>query len=250
MKYFRKKDLYFLCGITVLITIFLIVNKETIVEVEEYEDNVAPKIIILKNDFRFFDDEEIDYLKYIYVSDDSNKYIVNIVNEEESKKPGKRLIEIEAIDFSNNRSSVFLNVEILSKQEWQEHINGLTNIYKYRNRLNDDLIENKGLADYEAFKLAESFIGMEGSCTDVAQAYIDSYFGNGYNIFDTYDITLEEALPGDIIYYDDAGNGQPHYAVYLGGYSALQGNMQGHAVIGFVYLKQGSEPIFQRLNGR
>ena len=46
---------------------------------------------------------------------------------------------------------------------------------------NDNLVETKGYADKDAFHLAENFIGMKGSCNEVAQAFINSYFGEEYN---------------------------------------------------------------------
>ena len=91
---------------------------------------------------------------------------------------------------------------------------------------------------------------MPGGCNVVAQAFINSYYGEGYNIFDTYPVSKEEAMPGDIIYYVNGGLGDHHYAVYLGGASALQGNIYGTTVLGSVYMTYGTEPQFQRLNGK
>ena len=116
-------------------------------------------------------------------------------------------------------------------------------------RENVDLLLEKGHADYDAFNLALEFVGMRGGCNEVAQAFINAYFNEGYNVFDTYDVTYEEAKPGDIIYYANGGEVLQHYAVYLGGASALQGNINGTTVIGSVYMTNGSLPQFKRLNG-
>lgn len=98
---------------------------------------------------------------------------------------------------------------------------------------------------------AQCFVGLEGWCTTIAQKFIDAYFGAGYSIYDTYDISYEEAKPGDVIYYADGGLGMQHYAVYLGNDIALQGNMSGGiSKIGSVYLNYGTEPQFRRINGR
>lgn len=251
MKKFNKKNICFLVAVVVFTMSILFVltyNKE--VETEDTIVDEAPKVTVLENNLIFLEDDEIDFLKYIRINEKDDSYVVEIKNEENARKAGKHFVEIVVTNESLNKTTVFLNVNIISKEEWTDYIASTSNIYIRRNRLNDNLIEYKGLADYEAYKLAEEFIGMEGSCADVAQAYIDKYFGEGYNVFKTYNISMEEAEPGDIIFYEDAGNGEVHYAVYLGGFSALQGNVNGQALIGFVYLRNGSEPIFQRLIGR
>lgn len=217
--------------------------------IEAHKDHEAPVIKVLEDDLLFFVSDDINYLDYIEVSDNSNEFEINIINEEYSKLPGKRNIEIEAIDKEGNIASANINVNIIDDEKWEDFIIENTYNYKYRRSENVDLLLEKGHADYDAFNLALEFVGMKGGCNEVAQAFINAYFNERYNVFDTYDVTYEEAKPGDIIYYANGGEGLQHYAVYLGGASALQGNINGTTVIGSVYMTNGSLPQFKRLNG-
>lgn len=218
--------------------------------VEAQKDHEAPVIKVLEDDLRFFASDDINYLDYIEVSDNSNEFEINIINEEYSKLPGKRCVEIEAIDKEGNSAFANINVNIIDDEEWENFIVENTYNYKYRRSENSDFLKEKGHADYDAFNLALEFIGMRGGCNEVAQAFINAYFGEGYDVLlGTHAVTKEEARPGDIIYYTNGGEGLQHYAVYLGGTSALQGNINGTTVIGSVYMNNGSAPQFRRLNG-
>lgn len=228
-----------------------IYSKNTNIEKEKpIVDNEAPIIEVLDDDLLFFDDEEINFFDYIKVSDNSGAYSINILDEEHSKDLGEKTIIFEAKDLNKNTSRASINVRIISLDDFLENVKVSTYNYAYRRPSNDEFLEEKGPANYDAFELAKEFIGMGGGCNEVAQAYINAYFGEGYNVFDTHDVSYEEAMPGDIIYYTNGGTGFQHYAVYLGGSSALQGNINGTTVIGNVYMSHGSTPQFKRLNGR
>ena len=249
MKKIFKTTLAFLC------TIALVYNCDgnlaTKLIADSDENN--PVIILSDNDLVFFDKDEINYFDYIDVEDDENVE-VDIELKDDSYDVGYHEIEIKATDDKGNRSYETLRVTINSYEEYVDELNTYvkdnsdkTN-FQYAN--NDELLEAKGPADIDAFTLAQSFIGMRGSCVTVAQAFINSYFGEGYDVLDTYDISADEAEPGDIIYYSNSGFGQQHYAVYLGGSSALQGNINGTTKLGYVYMNYGSTPQFKRLTGR
>ena len=213
-----------------------------------FEDKEAPFIEILEDDLEFFDYEDVDFLEYVKVTDASD-FRVTVLNKYVAKRPGKREIKIKAEDENGNISIKTINVNIISSEEWNKYVNDNTYNYVYRNRNNDSFQAEKGSADIDAFTLAKDFIGMKGGCNEVAQAFINAYFGKGYNVLNTYNISSEDAKPGDIIYYTNGGAGVQHYAVYLGGSSALQGNINGTTVIGSVYMTHGSTPIFRRLVG-
>lgn len=219
--------------------------KPTIVEADEE----APLIILLDNDMEFYDDEEFNYLDYIEIVDTSNVQM-EIGIDEDSYTIGYHEVDIKATDENGNISYEVLRVTIRSVEEINEYTkaNSVKNNFQYTK--NDNLLNEKGHADLDAFNLALEFIGMKGSCASVAQAYINEYFGKGYNILDTYSITAEEAEPGDIIFYSNSGFGQQHYAVYLGGSSALHGNINGTTVVAYVFMNYGSTPQFRRLTGR
>lgn len=212
-------------------------------------DTIKPQVKVLKNNLAFYEFEDFDYLDYVEATDNSGSCTLIVKNKEEAYRPGKKTVEVEAIDSSGNTWSVYLFVNITSNEEWNNYVNSNTYNYTYRELTNDNLINTKGYADVNAFELAKSFVGMKGACNVVAQAFIDAYLGSGYDVLNTYPITLEEARPGDIIYYSNGGLGEQHYATYLGGSSALQGNINGTTVIGSVYMSHGSTPQFKRLVG-
>lgn len=218
-------------------------------EVKVLTDTVKPKVKVLQNNLSFYEFEDFDYLDYVEVINNTESCTLLVKNKEEAYAPGKKTVEIEAIDSSGNTWSVYLFVNITSNEDWNNYVNSNTYNYAYRKLANDNLINTKGYADVNAFELAKSFVGMKGACNTVAQAFIDAYLGSGYDVLNTYPITLEEARPGDIIYYSNGGLGEQHYATYLGGSSALQGNINGTTVIGSVYMSHGSTPQFKRLVG-
>ena len=111
------------------------------------------------------------------------------------------------------------------------------------------LAANGSVASGDAYSLASSLEGMGGSCTDVANTFLSAYYGDASNCFDVYEIAASEARPGDVIYYQDGGLGIQHYAIYLGGDAALQGNWEGSAKIKNVHIKNASAPIFYRPSG-
>lgn len=220
-----------------------------VIEEEIIEDN-TPVINVLEDYLVFYDTDDFNILNYVEINNENGNYTVSIKNEEKIKEPGEKVIEIQAVDEEGNTNSAFITVNIASNEEWNDYVNENTYNYRYRRLVNDDLVEKKGYADRDAFNLALNFIGMKGSCNEVAQSFIDAYFGEGYDILlGTYSISMDEAKPGDIIYYTNGGIGQQHYATYLGGASALHGNVNGTTVIGNVYMAHGSTPQFRRLNG-
>ncbi|MDH6367012.1 MULTISPECIES: NlpC/P60 family protein [unclassified Breznakia] len=58
-------------------------------------------------------------------------------------------------------------------------------------------------------------------------------------------VSASEAQPGDLIYYDNAGAGVPHIAVYIGNGQAVHGGYMGSTVIASAYM--GSGPVFIRI---
>ena len=61
-------------------------------------------------------------------------------------------------------------------------------------------------------------------------------------------VSAAEAQPGDLIYYDNAGAGVPHIAVYIGNGQAIHGGFNGgNTQIASAYL--GSGPVFIHVAG-
>ncbi|MFJ3958977.1 NlpC/P60 family protein [Arthrobacter sp. NPDC090010] len=61
-------------------------------------------------------------------------------------------------------------------------------------------------------------------------------------------VSAAEAQPGDLIYYNDAGAGVPHIAVYIGNGQAVHGGwLGGDTVVATAFI--GSGPVFIRVGG-
>lgn len=198
----------------------------------------AQELFTLKKDeITIVGDKEINIAEYIECLD--NIWIMSLDNEDGN-------INIIGFDQEGNTDIKSLKYERIDEEEWNKYVLSISNFASRKATLNNELLEEKGPADLEAIEVAEQFIGMEGSCNKVAQAFINTYLGSEYSIYKTVSVSIEDAQPGDVIYYSDGGIGLQHWAVYLGGNSALQGNINGTTAIGSVYMNYGSEPQFLR----
>lgn len=216
--------------------------------------STIPNILQIKNPYiTIKSGEEINIQEHIEIEGGSTILTIDSLNKDEI---GEHEIKVLAIkDGESQVETITFNV--LSEEEYEDYINEIKR-KSFEERKNKAIaVSRKILGDLsvecnigeDPVATAQCFVGMTGWCTEIAQKFIDAYFGVGYSVFDTYDISYEEALPGDVIYYTDGGLGMQHYAVYLGNDLALQGNMDGGiSRLGSIYLNKGSEPQFKRLN--
>lgn len=201
-----------------------------------------------KEDLNIFDvtqekvviSEEDEFILSEYIDQKIDSRIISIADDVVNKV-GTYNIKLLGISPLGHSEVETLTVEVMDKESYERYTRKQrASTYKFSCPISDD-----------PYTVAQCFVGMTGWCTTIAQKFVNHYLGSGYNIFDTYDISYSEAIPGDIIYYTNGGLGMQHYAVYLGGELALQGNMDGGiAKIGSIYLTHGSEPQFRRLSGR
>lgn len=213
----------------------------------DYKDEEAPVINIIQNDVIKVEGDYFDYRNYFTVSDNSGSFRVASINAENVNDIGEHIIKIIAVDLGGNVSNAEFKITVYSKEEAASIKRKMIFYPGNPDLMNENFKAFKGEADQNALAVAENFLGMPGPCNVVAQAFINAYYGEGYSIFNTYDVSYLEARPGDIIYYDDGGVGYHHYAVYLGGDSALHGNIYNNTVIRKVYMNYGSEPQFKRI---
>lgn len=179
--------------------------------------------------------------------------------EGDFKSTGTHNVGVIGVNEEGDTTLKTIEVEILEKEEYNKYLKQ-KEAEEAKKRKQNSLSRSKETLENittnceissDPVSTAQCFVGLEGWCTTIAQSFIDAFLGTGYSIFDTYDITYEEAKPGDVIYYADGGLGMQHYAVYLGNDIALQGNMSGGiSKIGSIYLNYGTEPQFRRINGR
>ncbi len=256
--------------LSALVCLMLIAFTNSILAEDRKDDSVKPDtqapVITIKNEddtIQIVQGNEFDLRDYIAISDNSNEFHLISYGSVDVDIIDEYSVNLLAVDAGGNTAKKTVTVKVISQEEMD------TIIEEEKERLHQEELarqqareaankqaeekmssELNDITSGSAYDLALNYIGMGGWCTDVAQAFINEYLGSGYNIFDTYSVSASEAQPGDIIYYSNSGLGTQHYAVYLGGESALHGNFNGTTVIRSVYLKNGSEPQFLRLNGR
>ena len=106
--------------------------------------------------------------------------------------------------------------------------------------------------DPEINALAQSFIGMAGSCDYVAKAFIYQLYGVSFTIYgwnNTY--TVDEPEAGDLVTYYDSNGNFTHVATYLGNGLVLNGNYaDGTAHITSMYESwyARNPMVFRRVN--
>ena len=230
-------------------------------------DTQAPVITVKTEDdvIQIIQGNEFDLKKYVVVSDNSNEFHLMSYGEVDTDKAATYQLKLVAIDGGGNTANAELTVKVITQEEMDAQIaEEKARLEEQERALQRERLAQKAKeeaamnmqaeissgADGSAYDFAQNYIGMSGWCTQVAQAFIDGYFGSRYNIYDNYAVSAAEAQPGDLIYYSESGQGTQHWAVYLGGESALHGNFNGTTVIRSIYLNGGSEPTFLRLNGR
>ncbi len=217
-------------------------------EEEIKETESAELFSIIENDFEVVEGEEVQLRHYVETVNE-NIRIISFADEAEHIEPGEHEIKVLGVDQEGNCQTATLNFSVLDEDEWNDYVRSITRFASRKAGLNNSLREEKGHAQMDAIELAKQFIGMKGSCDKVAQAFLTAYFGSGYSMYNTYQVSIDEIKPGDVIFYSDGGLGMQHWAVYLGGDSALHGNINNTTVIGSVYMNYGTMPTFYRIYG-
>lgn len=99
------------------------------------------------------------------------------------------------------------------------------------------------ISNGDVWGIANSLVGLaSNNCLYVANLFFQAYRGTSFSMSNAYQ--TDSPQPGDMIYYSNGGLGMQHWAIYLGGDSALHGNWNGTTIIGSVYINNGSSPIF------
>lgn len=214
---------------------------------DEKKDVDPPVITVSDKKPVLKEGEMIDIREYVEVSDEEgDARLVSFVSEDLSEA-GDHEITLLAVDESGNLASTVFQFHVMNEEEYDEYYRKLNFYINPTRTLNINIGEVMGDGTVtDAYSLAQQFIGMGGDCFYVAQQFTYAYLGN-YAIGSAYAISPYDAQPGDVIYYTDGGIGYEHWAIYLGGDRALQGNFNGTTIIGNVYLNNASEPQFRRI---
>lgn len=195
---------------------------------------------------------------YIEVEDEDENVSVTSFGKVDLTKAGSYNINIIAADSSKNVTSIEAEVKVVTQEEYEDYLKQKEiklrekeaeerrvrhqEMVEYFASENDDL-----LGGTDIYELALQYVGRTGQCTTIAQSFLKDYFGHG-SIYDAYEVSYEDAQPGDIITYANGGLGLPHVAIYLGQGKALHGNWKGSAVIADAIMGGASDPVFSRAN--
>ncbi len=232
----------------ILILLMLVVLIPCRLSAQEDVDEDAPSIILKTEEIIAKEGDVVDLNEYVEVSDDSDFRLISLAGSS-IEDCGIHEVTLLAVDEYGNCSEAVIRIKVLSIEEYSDYEERLSFVWGNALIHNEALLELKGDGTTNAiYELALNFIGMRGSCFYVATKFMETYRGYSQSLLDTYDISVIDAQPGDIIYYADGGLGIEHWAVYLGGDLALHGNYLGKTIIGKVYVNRGSEPQFRRLN--
>ena len=201
--------------------------------------------------------EDFDVTSYVEASDDSGEVTLTSFGQVDLEKIGVYEITVIATDSSMNASSLKMEVNVITKEDYDQKKSELEEARAQREREAAqrkaqeqrqaqiaDLSKIAASGDLNA--LAQSMVGMGGDCYYIANLFLQSAYGISASNRSSTPISASEAQPGDIIFYQNGGLGTTHWAIYLGGTTALQGNFNGRTIIGSVYLPYGSAPIFYR----
>ena len=217
------------------------------------EDMEPPVITVTSEEIVLIEGEELDIREYVEVEDENDFHLMSF-SKNDCLELGEHQIKLLAIDECGNTSLASISLTVITEEENERRqraktLDGLsTYSYPSPSAMNSYILDVNGEdIDADAWAVACSLLGTPGQCSYIAQLFVNSYFGSGHSINNGYVVSAEEAKAGDILYYNNGGLGLPHYAVYLGGNTALQGNYLGTTVIGKVYLNNATAPVFYRL---
>lgn len=153
----------------------------------------------------------------------------------------KDITSINKTRTSDNISKVIVNNDINQSSE------NIKNNNFAKKSLNNKKINNKSQVILSS---AYRQLGIAQDCTTLVSkslASIGIYFQGWPADYLQLGkiINHKAAQPGDLIYYNNAGAGVPHIAIYIGGNQAIHGGwMGGNTVINSVYI---GEPIFIKI---
>ena len=210
-------------------------------------DTVAPVISLSESSVTIDDTDSFDINNYISVSDNVDGVLGYTVDgaletTDDKYKAGTYTFTVSAVDSSGNTASSQMSVTV---NKTEPVVVNTSNLYYGSNPDRSNYAGASVLVD-----AAYAQLGRRQDCTmlvtnALAAAGINyhgwpaGYFSLGYTV------SGSEAQPGDLIYYDNAGAGVPHIALYIGNGRAIHGGWQGSTKIAPAYV--GSGPVFIRV---
>lgn len=232
------------------------IDELNLLEVErevENEDGEKEKVAVYQIQYPMGSD--FDVMEYVEASDDESEVTLTSFGKVDLETKGVYEITVIATDEAMNASSLKLEVNVITKEEYDKKKNELEQARIQRERAEAQKKAQEAreaqraqlsqiAASGDLYALAQSMVGMGGDCFYIANLFLQSAYGISASDRDRTPISASQARPGDIIFYQNGGLGTTHWAIYLGGTTALQGNYNGTTIIGSVYLNGASDPIF------
>lgn len=220
-------------------------------------DLIAPNLTISENEVKFMEGDEFDPLSYIQEAmdnvDGDLKEQIAIENPVDTAVLDTYTVSYMVKDSSGNTTTTEMQVVIEKKPEEKP----VQQVAKTSNT-NQTPASAPASTPAPAFdpyqtdsvvaQRALSGVGKKGNCTSLV-AYATGYFfpqadAEGFGP----SIPIEQAVPGDLVFYKDNGMGGKHIAIYVGNGQAVHGGWEGdNIVINTVYLPTAAAPIFMHI---
>lgn len=189
------------------------------------------------------DGEKYYYTKYGFMTKgwktvDGKKYYFN--------KKGQAATKTKYAGYKFDKNGVATKIKKKAKAQSEDTADTATTGSNSSSR---KATANLGNADSSIASAALSQLGVNQDCTALASNALAArgiYFHGWPAEYMSLGSITSNPQPGDLIYYDDAGAGVPHIAVYVGNGQAVHGGWKGgQTVEASAYI--GSGPVFIRV---
>lgn len=157
------------------------------------------------------------------------KSFYTVTGEVDTQTPGDYEVVVKAIDKAGNETSKTITVNVKAKKDTKP-------VEKPSEKV---VAQSDVPANAEGNSIVEAAIaqiGVRQSCTALVSNALAAV-GINFHGYPSEYISLgtvvseADAQPGDIIYYDNAGAGTPHVAIYIGGGRAIHGGWTGNTTV-------------------
>lgn len=189
------------------------------------------------------DGEKYYYTKYGFMTKgwktiDGKKYYFN--------KKGQAATDTEYAGYEFDKNGV---ATLIEEEDEAVYEDSETTTASSSSQKTSSSSSSLGSADGGIASAALAQLGVAQDCTALASNALAAqgiYFHGWPADYMSLGTITSDPQPGDLIYYDDAGAGVPHIAVYVGNGQAVHGGWQGSTVEASAYI--GSGPVFIRVN--
>lgn len=214
----------------------------------KFQDTIAPELELKKQEISIKYDGEIDLEDQVKFVKDNVDGVVPVVidGEVDVKEPGKHTVTYTATDKSGNATVKELVVTVGKKPKPKPkkvEVAPEINTNQAQSQMASVSYNNAAVASGDYASMALGLVGANMHCTQLTSTVLQGRTG-GYKSLSpagtmAYTTPVSNMQPGDILYYNDAGAGVPHVAVYIGNGQAVHGGINGRVVVAPAQLGSG-----------